>query len=257
MSRDPHAPLFPTLARSSSLFQHFRSVAHAFVTALSSYVFDTAIRVHFDGFLAELAAAASMAAGDQTPDTSFTSSASAAGHATSSGRSARTSPLAAPRFPDVFALARRHSDALDAMLSACLLRSGQKLAGDAIHACLEAVLAFAIFTGEMRTGRVPEYRAAITLDDQWDAFRRRMAVLVGGACASYVYPVDAYLYVQVKIIKVLVDKGSAGSRYDDLARSRGSGPVVTERDSLRDLLTRLDFNEWWQKASSNKCTRAH
>lgn len=171
MSREP---LFPTLTRSGTLFQHFRSVAHACVTALSSYVFDTAIRVHFDGFLEELASAATSATNDRSPDASFGDSTSSAHIQGSDRRSAS----AKPHFPDVFALAQRHSDALDAMLSACLLRSAQKVAGDAVHACLEVILALAVLAGELRTGRVPEYRASITLEDQWDAFRRRMAVLV-------------------------------------------------------------------------------
>lgn len=164
MSRDTRAPLFPTLARSDAHFQHFRSVAHAFATSLSSYVFDTAIRGHFDGFLAELA--------PTSPDSSLSAST-----ATARARDAQ-SRARPPRFADVFELARRHSDVLDGMLSACLLRSGQKPVGDLLHACLERVLELAVLAGELRSGRLQEYRGAPALEDLWDAFRGKMGTLV-------------------------------------------------------------------------------
>jgi len=146
LSRSHKKPLFATLAKTNSLFLHFRFLAHTFVVQLCSYVYDTVIRGHFDSFLLKLS----------TPK------------GRSNGR----------RFSDVFELARHHSDMLDDILIAYLLRSGQKAAGDALRVCLETVMELGVLAGELSRGRLEEYQAKPTLEELYSAFKRRVSRLV-------------------------------------------------------------------------------
>jgi len=146
LSRSRTKPLFSTLAKANTLFLHFRFLAHTFVTQLCSYVYDTAIRGHFDSFLLEL----STPRGD----------------------------LMGHRFSDVFELAQHHSDVLDNILIACLLRSGQKAASDALRMCLETVMELGVLAGEVSRGRIEEHRAQPTLGELYSAFKRRVSRLV-------------------------------------------------------------------------------
>lgn len=149
MTLEGSNPLFETLATSQRLFLYFRFVTNSFVTGLSSYVYDTAIGANFDAFLHGLART-----GDAEP---------------------RSTPLV---FTDVFALADHHSQVMDDILSACLLRSGQKAVGDVLRGALEIVLEFGILMSDLRSRRMQEYEAAAPLEDLFYAFRRRMIALV-------------------------------------------------------------------------------
>lgn len=134
------------LATTNRLFVYFRFLAHTFVTQLSSYVYDTVIRRHFDSLL----------------------------HKISTAKEANN----VQGFSDVFELARCHSGVLDNILIACLLRSGQKAAGDALRVCLETVMEFGILAGELGRGRMEEYQAKSTLEELYSAFKRRVSRLV-------------------------------------------------------------------------------
>lgn len=146
LSRTPKRALFDTLAKANTLFLHFRFLAHTFVAQLCSYVYDTAIRRHFDSFLLEVSIAREVRNGQ--------------------------------RFSDVFELARYHSNVLDNILIACLLRSGQKAAGDALRRCLETVMELGILAGELSRGRIEEYQAKSILEELYSAFKRRVSRLV-------------------------------------------------------------------------------
>jgi hypothetical protein len=146
MTRENTEPLFPTLTSSNKLLLHFRFITHSFVTSLSSHVFDTAIRGNFDAFLARL--------------------------------TSRTSHSNEYEFSDVFALADAHSVMLDSILSACLLRSGQKAVGDLLRGVLELVLELGILAGDLKRGRLGEYEAAPLLEDLYATFRGKMSTLV-------------------------------------------------------------------------------
>ena len=146
LSRSRKKPLFGTLTKTNTLFLHFRFLAHTFVAQLCSYVYDTAIRGHFDSFLLKLS----------TPRGNHN------GH----------------RFSDVFELARYHSDVLDNILIACLLRSGQKAAGDALRMCLETVMELGVLAGELSRRRLEEYQAKSSLEELYSAFKRRVSRLV-------------------------------------------------------------------------------
>ena len=146
--------MFPTLAKSRKLLLHFRFISQAFASSLSGYIFDTAIGGNFDPFLARLSS------GDSGP------------------------PMSSPNerafeFSDVFELAQCHSALLDDILSACLLRSGQKGVGDLLRHSLELVLEFTIVVGELHRGRLEEYQAAPLIEDLFQKFRTKMATFVG------------------------------------------------------------------------------
>lgn len=147
--RSASKPLFPTFAHSNKLLLHLRFLAHAFVGTLSGYVFDTAIGGNVDPFLARLV----------------------------------PTDAQRPAFSDVFALAKAHSALMDDVLSACLLRSGQRAAGDLLRQALELVLELAVLVGDLKTGRLQEYQAAPLLDDLAPRFHAKMAALV--CCVSF------------------------------------------------------------------------
>ncbi|KDQ57579.1 hypothetical protein JAAARDRAFT_47494 [Jaapia argillacea MUCL 33604] len=147
LTRHATQPLFPTLTGSNKLLLHFRYICHTFVSSFSSYVFDVAIRAHYDGFLSQL-----------EPHSG----------ADSSSRN----------FSDVFALAEQHSAVMDTILSTCLLRSGQRAVGDLLRSCLEVVLDFGVLVGELRRQRLQEYQAAPMLDDLFETFCQKMTTLV-------------------------------------------------------------------------------
>jgi len=67
---------------------------------------------------------------------------------------------------------------LDNILVACLLRSGQKVAGDALRMCLETVMELGILAGELSRGRIEEHQAKSTLEELYSAFKRRVSRLV-------------------------------------------------------------------------------
>ncbi len=150
MTLSTSEPLFPTLALSQKLFLHFRFVASSFVTALSSYVFDNAIRGIFDHFLSQL---------DRR----------GCDHDSNEG---------AKEFADVFELANYHSKIMDDILGACLLRSNQKAVGDLLRGVLEIILEFGILMGDRKRGAFEEYQAAGPLGDLFSKFKSKMKTLV-------------------------------------------------------------------------------
>lgn len=154
MTNDISNPPFPTLARPRKIVLHFRFIAQSFISTLSSYVFDTAIGGNFDPFLAQLASS-----------TSFTDT------------DASTS-VEASRFTDAFELASAHSNLLDRILTACLLRSGQKVVADLLGQALDLVLEFCVVVGELQRRRLKEYEAEEMVEGVYAKLRARMATFV-------------------------------------------------------------------------------
>ncbi|KIP06600.1 hypothetical protein PHLGIDRAFT_514697 [Phlebiopsis gigantea 11061_1 CR5-6] len=196
------APLFETLTASRQLFLYFRFIASSFVSALSSYVYDIAIGDKFDSFLNSLASPLEREPGNTLPV-----------------------------FSDVFALAEYHSNVMDDVLSACLLRSNQKAVGDLLRGALEIILEFGILMSDLRSGRMREYEAAAPLEGLFFAYRCKMGRLH-------------------KALKELIDKSASltesTSENPDIHAMSGSLPAVAA--SLHDLLTRLSIPESWQSS---------
>ncbi|KAA1472810.1 hypothetical protein DENSPDRAFT_205654 [Dentipellis sp. KUC8613] len=207
MTRKGAEPLFPTLAPSNKLLLHFRFVAQTFVTALSSYVFDTAIGGNFDAFLSRI-------------------------HPTGDGNDDDNAEPETHYFSDVFALSDLHSSTLDDILSACLLRSVQRTAGELLRTCLELVLDLCILAGELKRERVEEYRAAPVLEDLLATFKHKMASFV-------------------KVLRAMVYKGSSTSHlpleFAYLAKASPSAhKAASGVGSLHHLLVKLDGGGWYE-----------
>ncbi|KAF4620414.1 hypothetical protein D9613_000179 [Agrocybe pediades] len=194
--------LFPTLTQSRKLLLHFRFVAQAFVSSLSGYVYETAIGGNFEPFLERL---------------SSDSDASNEGY---------------NQFNDVFELADRHSAVLDDILSACLLRSGQRGVGDLLRHCLEIVLEFTIVVGELHRGRIQEYQAAPMIEELHQKFCAKMTALT-------------------RVLKGIVEKGpSSSSSPLFIAPSDGGHRPTGGLEALHHLLLRIDLRDWWNRPTA-------
>ncbi|KAF8271255.1 hypothetical protein EI94DRAFT_1797237 [Lactarius quietus] len=134
LSHDSRPPTLSHPHFANNLLLRFRLAAQSFVSALASHVPDVAVRGNVDPFLARL-----------TPGT----------------------------FKDVFELADAHSDMMDDVLSACLLRSNQRTAGEALRGCMELVLDLCVLAGERRRSRVEEYAAVPVLETLYASSWRR------------------------------------------------------------------------------------
>ncbi|KAI9509181.1 hypothetical protein F5148DRAFT_1283248 [Russula earlei] len=130
-------------------------------------------------------------------------------------------------FTDVFELADAHSDMMDDVLSACLLRSSQRTAGDALRGCMEIALELCVLAGERRRGRIEEYAAVPLLETLHASFVERMNILI-------------------KTLREQVEKESASSHISlersHLVAEGLRGPKATGgAGSLHHLLIRLDI----------------
>jgi len=86
--------------------------------------------------------------------------------------------LATQRFSDVFSLSQSHSGLLDNILSACLLRSGQREVGDILRQAMELVLEFSVVIGERHRRRLEEYEAGPIVEELYSKFRAKMMMFV-------------------------------------------------------------------------------
>lgn len=145
----PSHSLFKTLSNSNRLLWHFRFVAFSFINTLSTYFYDVAIQGNFNSLLARIAICRESEAWNNPRE-----------------------------FQDVFALAQCHSLVLDDILGACLLRSSQKLASDALRGAMQIVLKFCILVGDLKDAQLEPRQAAATLESLYGNFREKVSTLV-------------------------------------------------------------------------------
>lgn len=150
VTRKRQAPVFQTLSKSNKLLTHFRFIGQMFVSTLLTHTYDAAIGGNFDAFLARI----------ELAEQSESFAASSA------------------KFSDIFSLMNYHSDVMDDILSACLLRSSQKPAGDSLRGCLDIVLELAVLVGALLRGQKQEYQAAPELESVFSRFQAKMKQLV-------------------------------------------------------------------------------
>ncbi|KAF9010717.1 gamma-tubulin complex, DGRIP91/SPC98 component protein [Cyathus striatus] len=199
MLRSSVKPLFPTLVRGRNIFMHFRYISEAFVDNLSSYVFDTTIRGNFDPFVARISL---------------------------EGISKRDPDISG--FKDIFQLAASHSKILDDILSACLLRSGQRSVGDLLRQALELVLEFSTVVADLHRSRLEEYQVAPLTEELFQKFRGKLTNLT-------------------MVLKGLVDKGSSAKSLVNPLPTEERKPTGGA-EALYHLLVRLDPTDWWSKS---------
>ncbi|KAH9994981.1 Spc98 family-domain-containing protein [Russula compacta] len=181
------SPIFPTLTSANNTLLWFRFSAQSFISAIASHVPDVAVRGNVDPFLARL-----------VPGT----------------------------FTDVFELADAHSDMLDDVLTACLLRSSQRTAGDALRGCMELALDLCVLAGDRRRGRIEEYAAAPLLENLHASFAEKMNILVTA-------------------LREQVEKGSASSHislehFCSAVGASGKPMATGGMGSLHHLLVKID-----------------
>ncbi|KAI0356163.1 hypothetical protein OH77DRAFT_1423763 [Trametes cingulata] len=231
LTRKASAPLFPTLAPANKLLLHFRFVAHSFVMALSSYVYDVAIGSNMDAFLTRLSSTSNGAHHGHLAEANAADQlrTSELGHSHSLKDDRSRGPSL---FADVFGLAEHHSQVLDDVLSSCLLRSGQKAVGDILRQCMELVLELGVLAGDLKDGHLEEYEAAPALEALWGRFRAKMTTFV-------------------KVLKALVEKeaDSSGLVLSDipLHMMQGHRRVSGTTANLHQLLLRLNMSDWWTR----------
>ncbi|KAJ3857634.1 gamma-tubulin complex, DGRIP91/SPC98 component protein [Lentinula lateritia] len=204
MSTSASPYIFGTLASSRKMLLHFRFIAQSFVANLVEYVYDTAIAGNLDPFLARLEEK------EVNSGTTHT------------------------RYSDVFSLAEAHSGVMDDILTACLLRSGQRIAGGALRDSLELVLDFTVLVGDLYRGRIEEYQAASVLENLYIQFRSNMSNLV-------------------RLLSGTVDKNLSLRTSIEVPHSTGAQDThkaVGGVEALSHLLIRLDFGEFWFHAST-------
>ncbi|KAF7793796.1 hypothetical protein EIP86_004917 [Pleurotus ostreatoroseus] len=199
---NPRYPPFPTFTSSQRIFVHFRFLASSFVSTLTSYVYDTAIGENFDAFLKKL-----------------------------SGNAVERDDA----FLDAFHMADYHSRVMDDILSACLLRSSQKAAGDILRGALDIILEFGILISDRHSGRLEEYQTVEPLEELFKRFMKTLRALI-------------------KVLRTIVDKGSMTSHIpleDALLHFTTDSSILPQlvgvTAKLHNLLTRLDVPMWWSR----------
>lgn len=200
-------PLFPTLVKSQKQLLHLRFVAQSFISSLSAYVADTAIRGNFEPFLVRLR---------RCPG-------SVSDQSTVGG------------FSDVFALARGHSALLDDVLSACLLRTSQRAVGELLRQVLELILELAVVAGERFRGRMEEYEAAGTVSRLGKSFLGKVATFV---------KVLKTLVEKQGLPLGLTGPLEVTVAPQDMSEGVFKKPTGGTT-ALRHLYVRLDLGNWW------------
>lgn len=166
-------------------------MAQSFISSLSGYIFDTAIGGNFDIFLARLSSSKLLPSDISISGLDRTVDGDPGVHNISG-------------FSDIFEVARCHTALLDDILSACLLRSGQRGVGDLLRQAMDIVLEFTIVIGELHRGRMEEYQVAPMVEDLYRRFCVKMTMLVS---CSFMYS----MYSSSELFLFLpLDKGYQG-----------------------------------------------
>ncbi|KAG8998356.1 hypothetical protein FRB94_006929 [Tulasnella sp. JGI-2019a] len=198
---------------------------HHFVTSLTTYVFDSAIASHWKPFLNRMRAihrrlAPVVAKNNKAYDnTEWTTDEFADG------------------FDDVFSISSQHSDALDKILTACLLKSRHRAAGAAVKKPLQLILDLA----DVLTEAMSPDGSII------DAAEIRLVELYGAW--------DASMRHLVKVLRAMDERGpsqhvmATQSTDDDLRGARAISSLGSNRElGAGDLLLRLDPSGWYWKS---------
>ncbi|KIY69539.1 hypothetical protein CYLTODRAFT_420602 [Cylindrobasidium torrendii FP15055 ss-10] len=199
MTRASDAELFPTFTPSRKLLLHLRFLAQTFIASLSQYTFVTAIDGNMGGFLARLDPNAPTILWNGLP----------AG------------------FRDVFALADAHSELLDDMLSACVMRSTQRAAGEQLRDVFQAILDFSTFVGRMRRGQMKEYEGVPIVEELAEQLKSTISIWM-------------------KTIRGMVDKHATQPQSMPLREGQRYIPRPPGGiQALSYLIVQWDASDWW------------
>ena len=166
--------LFTDSPQALGLLHRFRFHAHSFISTLITYIFDTAIGIHFDGFMArtELVAMQHKARisqsclqeNDPSKKGVFTSRIYVDDDVT---------PVA-----DVFEIMTDHSIVLDKILGGCVLRTQQRAIADVLEDIFTIVLRLGSLVRDLKRGAMTNDDAATQLEKLHYNFERKMITFV-------------------------------------------------------------------------------
>lgn len=154
----PDEALFKSKPQTRRLLLRFRFQTHSFVSALTSYIFDSAIGTHFNAFMQRLE--------------------SVVEQIRLHSREKRDGDEGSPSGPDVFELMNGHSKMLDKILGACMLRTQQRAIAEVVTDILSNVLNLGTLVGDMRRGTVDDSTGETRIKKLYHTFERKMFTLV-------------------------------------------------------------------------------
>lgn len=125
-----------------------------------TYVFDSVIGGNFDAYLRRISELRNTVAAEDFPIRSE------------------------QEFTSVFALRDSHSELLDRILRGCLLRTPQRVAGDALQELLQLILRLGVLVTNLRRGTVREAAGAEELSELYGLFQTQMLFFVSPSTLS-------------------------------------------------------------------------
>ena len=150
--------LFPSTPQARRLLLRFRFQTHSFVSALTSYIFDSAIGTHFNAFMRRLGSVVqqirSHSCQEREDDEGF------------------------PSVLDVFELMNDHSKVLDRILGACMLRTQQRAIAEVVTEILSTILDLGTLIGDMKRGIVDDSTGEAKVKKLYFVFERKMFTFV-------------------------------------------------------------------------------
>ena len=154
----PGEDLFKAKPQTHRLLLRFRFQTHSFVSALTSYIFDSAIGAHFNAFMRRLE--------------------SVVQQVRLHSRKGRDGDEDFASVPDAFEFMNDHSKMLDKILGACMLRTQQRAIAEVVTDILSIVLNLGTLVGDMKRGIVDDSTGEARIKKLYHTFERKMFTLV-------------------------------------------------------------------------------
>lgn len=154
----PDEELFKSKPQTYRLLLRFRFQTHSFVSALTSYIFDSAIGTHFNSFMRRLDLVVRQIR--------------------LHSRQERDGDEGSPSVPDVFELMNDHSKVLDKILGACILRTQQRAIAEVVTDILSNVLDLGTLVGDIKRGIVDDSTGEERVKKLYNTFERKMFTFV-------------------------------------------------------------------------------
>jgi hypothetical protein len=162
-----------------ALLHRFRFHSHSFVSTLITYVFDTAIGIHFDGFMTRVKDVAIQHAirTSQSNAPQLDPKVDATNNGPFNVAQVYVDDDAKP-VADIFELMDDHSIVLDKILGSCVLRTPQRAISDVLEDILSLVLRLGSLVRDLRRGALTNVDAAAQLEKLHYNFERKMITFV-------------------------------------------------------------------------------
>lgn len=161
--------ILPNRPEAQRVFHHLRFQTNAFISALSTYIADSAIGANYNTFMERLVKLRH-GVSEQSP---------------SSSSAPEDVPLEELR--DVFSILAYHSAVMDKILEACLLKTRHRSVGASLVSCMDSVLHLGKLVVGLKAGTMSEETAERKLRKIHDSFHSAMENLVSNAFHLIIY----------------------------------------------------------------------